>query len=314
MALLHLFRRWRGFTLIELLVVIAIIAILIGLLLPAVQKVREAAARMSCQNNLKQISLATINCADTHQGLLPTGLGLYPNTQGSPNNGQGSSFYHIMPYLEQQNAYNATLQPSDISGRNVTASGGPLPTYSPNWNKLTCNIKTYICPSDVTNVPGNANGALCGLNSYVINGQVMPVYWTGYNKYPSSIPDGTSNTIFYTELYAMCDNDYGPWVDWGAQVYDPSGTMAGLNPVVGPKTLFLSNVGNPAVFCAPAPPPASYGGVNPANFSVATALHTGGINVGMGDGSVRLVPQGVSGNTWWAAVTPANSDLLGPDW
>jgi prepilin-type processing-associated H-X9-DG protein len=68
------------------------------------------------------------------------------------------------------------------------------------------------------------------------------------------------------------------------------------------------------VFCAPAPPPASYGAVIPANVSVATALHTGGINVGMGDGSVRLVAQGISGNTWWYAVTPQGGDILGPDW
>src|SRR5438128_353005 len=119
--------RWRGFTLIELLVVIAIIAILIALLVPAVQKVREAAARTECSNNLKQIVLATIDCADDHVGKLPPGLGNYPHqNEGITGNGSGGIFFHILPYVEQTNAYKNSYA-LDPDGRN---GGAPTMVYS----------------------------------------------------------------------------------------------------------------------------------------------------------------------------------------
>src|SRR6187401_866863 len=122
--------RSRGFTLIELLVVIAIIAILIGLLLPAVQKVREAAARSQCQDNMHNIIIALINAADTNQGKMPPGLGLYTSRNAVTNNGHGGLFLHILPYMEQQPAYNASFTPA---GSGVDDRNGNLATYS-CWN------------------------------------------------------------------------------------------------------------------------------------------------------------------------------------
>src|SRR5205085_707682 len=141
--------RRPGFTLIELLVVIAIIAILIGLLVPAVQKVREAAARIQCANNLKQISLATVNCADTHEGALPPSIGLYPTQNQSANNGDGGLFLFILPYIEQDNVYNGSLYPNGDGNDN---RNGLNPTYS-QWHPTVqqSRVKTYVCPSDATN-------------------------------------------------------------------------------------------------------------------------------------------------------------------
>jgi prepilin-type N-terminal cleavage/methylation domain-containing protein/prepilin-type processing-associated H-X9-DG protein len=287
MPLFPMLRRWRGFTLIELLVVIAIIAILIGLLVPAVQKVREAAARIQCSNNLKQMSLATVNCADQHAGVLPPGDGLYPSQTPSDRNSYASVFFHILPYIEQDNSYNGTLQQGDPHGQN----DGFL-TYSPFWNVLQANVKTYNCPSDPSQT-GNG-GWNSGLSSYAYNAQVFLIDWNGRSRYPASLTDGTSNTILYTEQRASC---VGFWPDWGPSISDASWPQP-----TGPASIFL--VRPPGVTC-----PYSAG-----NFYVATSPHTGGINVGLGDGSVRFVSQGISGATWWFAMTPNGGEVLGPDW
>src|SRR5437870_11092728 len=95
-------RQWnrRGFTLVELLVVIAIIAVLIGLLLPAVQKVRESANMAKCKSNMHQVGIATLTCAEQNRGVLPSFFGTYPTTVAATNNNTGSVFWHLLPYIE----------------------------------------------------------------------------------------------------------------------------------------------------------------------------------------------------------------------
>jgi prepilin-type N-terminal cleavage/methylation domain-containing protein len=299
MLALRFFRASRGFTLIELLVVIAIIAILIGLLLPAVQKVREAANRAQCQNNLKQISLALINCADTHQGLLPGVNGLYPIPTPSPNNSYATVFFQILPYMEQQNFYNACLKPTDPTGQN-----GNNPTYSPYWNQCpNTGVKTYVCPSDATANLTNGPWYIswnAGPGSYGANQLAMPFEWNGHYRYPASIVDGTSNTIFFADKQAICN---GPW--WESQI---AFAVPGWN--IPAEWYFVIQ-----------PMPVGYCGGNhgptynsePIQHS-PSSWHTGGINVGIGDGSVRFVPQGMSLTTWLAALTPAGGEVLGADW
>jgi prepilin-type processing-associated H-X9-DG protein len=206
------------------------------------------------------------------------------------NNSYASVFFHLLPYLEQGNAYKACLQPppDPHNGDNGTI----YTTYSPFWNVLTVNMKTYICPSDPSNTPGS--GWNSGLSSYAYNAQAFPVYWNGYNRYPSSITDGTSNTIFFTEQKAAC---VGFWPDWGPSIVDASWPQP-----TGPAAIFKLQ------------PPGSGCPFSDGSQYVAISPHTGGINVGLADGSVRNVAQGVSPNTWWFALTINGGEVLGPDW
>jgi prepilin-type N-terminal cleavage/methylation domain-containing protein len=301
-------RRIRGFTLIELLVVIAIIAILIGLLLPAVQKVREAAARMSCSNNLKQLSLATMNCADTFNTNLPPSIGLWPNPNPTQNNMDGGLFLFILPFIEQDNLLQTALIPADPTHATGDDRNNWLATYSQWTNDVQqSRVKTYICPSDRTNAK-DWGGAY---TSYAQNGQLFKMgygQWGGhYSRYPASLPDGTSNTIMYTEKFARVrpdgtnpqDEDHHDnwWPDWGPLINSSEN-----GDPVGVAGMFIVNPpGNP-VDC----------GVRAGR--VASSPHTAGINAGMGDGSVRFVSGNINPTTWWIAMTPDAGDILPNDW
>jgi len=317
----YLRNRWRGFTLIELLVVIAIIAVLIGLLLPAVQKVREAAARMSTGNNLKQMALGTQNMADSNGGLLPANDGNYPSQNaslGKAGLNSGSFEYWLLPYIEQGNVYNAI--PNTDNGGNG---------YNSSW--WACHpIKTYIAPNDPS-APNNGEfdtgsprfGTSIAPNEYVFsggnhspepcNGTCSSNNGTPSASFPKAFQNGTSNTIMFATRYMLCgnlgSNDVTAY-SWGENCVG----CGGCNRMGG-----AAGVGtNPGFFTDK--PPQFAPSVNACQPCQLQGLSASGIQVAMGDGSVRNVSASISANTWqtavWPTIVPGNPEngVLGSDW
>jgi prepilin-type N-terminal cleavage/methylation domain-containing protein/prepilin-type processing-associated H-X9-DG protein len=215
-----------GFTLIELLVVIAIIAVLIGLLIPAVQKVREAAGRASCQNNLKQIGLALHTFANDHSGRLPaamihSGRYNYGTTTPIPYDGPEVSykghpyvvynhtgFIALLPYIEQGNLFNQyNYNYVNCSSNPYSLPLGPDPNPNPNRLVTQSLVKTYVCPSD-TNPPPQAVDTPRSNSFY----ERDSVYRTNY--------------LFNTGYYTDYDRD---WINTGAQYRGPFGNNGAAN-------------------------------------------------------------------------------------
>jgi len=286
----------NAFTLIELLVVIAIIAILIGLLLPAVQKVREAAARMKCANNIKQLGLAVANYAGTYNDSLPNQI----STNGPPTNG-ATIYAVLLPYLEQDNLYRLGVNANSYA----------------RWNTGTnCKVAGFICPSDSTTSNGvspiqpnypivaySSNINVFGTCNPWASGGGLTAYTTKYKI--GNIPDGSSNTLAFAERITY----------YRAYGFTPLAFYPlGFGPYMTFFGFYAGVVQVPPRFQVAPPVTQAYSPGGGAHPYVPNSQHSGAILVGLLDGSVRSISVGMTPATFDLATQPDDSKVLGSDW
>ena len=299
-----------GFTLIELLVVIAIIGVLIGLLLPAVQKVREAANRLKCQNNLKQIGLALHNYENTTGTFPPAYVELNPLSD------RATWQVLILPFSEQDNLYR-TYDPRQSTG------GG-----ANNFLLNRTQLKMFKCPSDPElppkPYPPNPDIGPWALGNYLCNNGLGPmrsdwvpetsvekpgVFMVNSKTRVAGVRDGTSNTMFVSE----CVNvpGAGGREDWRGNLTYPENCVFHWNHTPNSSSpdwlrdvLCVSVPEAPCIFTHTA-------FNNRWNILTARSRHAGGVQVLFGDGRVAFVTNNVNLQTWQALGSPAGGEVVG---
>jgi prepilin-type N-terminal cleavage/methylation domain-containing protein/prepilin-type processing-associated H-X9-DG protein len=324
--------RRRGFTLIELLVVIAVIVILMALLLPAVQAVREAARRMQCINNLKQIALAALNFHDVNQGL-PAGV--------VPAPVNGSPLAMILPYLEQGAMYAQFNLSVDLS------------SSAANSTARDNNVSAFLCPSDPSSgayaefYSAGSAGAMgrsnyygnLGAHGWVLDAQgsqtkdsrLTGIFATSSSTRMADIGDGTSNTLLFAEI----KRGAFPLHDGNDMTVVPPNLWGTGSPATN-----TNNLSPPAACNTPTPPTINYIGLEYQRGHLITALynhtltpnskgldcialptldqghkaarscHPGGVNVARADGSVRFVKESISLPAWKALGTRCGGEVI----
>jgi prepilin-type N-terminal cleavage/methylation domain-containing protein/prepilin-type processing-associated H-X9-DG protein len=309
----------RAFTLIELLVVIAIIAILIGLLLPAVQKIREAAARMSCSNNMKQLGLAFHNYANTNGNDFPPAYTFV--TTPTPN--AHAWGVYLLPYIEQDNLFRQyDLNTIFVSGNNATVIATPVKTFqcpsTPGSPTRTYHAFAPLAAAEglppFTAAASDyhvTTGVLLTLWNLVASGVAQPDRHGALSANSSTkildFTDGTSNTILLAEIAGKNDRwALGQKVSTGDQQGGGWGDpFSGENWLVGSDATGTVSPGSFLVGVTNSQP-AGHDGLGLYSF------HTGGAQVLLADGSVHFLASSTAANVVCYLVTKANGEVI-PD-